>query len=71
MYLQSSLLQFVLYCISRFDPVRELVPIGTPVGTIFAAALNQTIFYSIVGGNELGTFCFTLQFTMYFVPNTP
>uniref|UniRef100_A0A8C7YT21 Protocadherin-related 15a n=1 Tax=Oryzias sinensis TaxID=183150 RepID=A0A8C7YT21_9TELE len=37
-----------------FSPVRELAPIGTPVGTIFAAAINQTIFYSIVGGNELG-----------------
>ncbi|XP_078787949.1 protocadherin-15 isoform X3 [Oryzias latipes] len=39
-----------------FSPVRELAPIGTPVGTIFAAAINQTIFYSIVGGNELGHF---------------
>ncbi|XP_041866277.1 protocadherin-15a isoform X2 [Melanotaenia boesemani] len=40
----------------RFSPVRELAPIGTPVGTIFAAAMNQTIFYSIVAGNEQGHF---------------
>ncbi|KAM6916717.1 protocadherin-15-like [Xenentodon cancila] len=39
-----------------FRPVRELAPIGTPVGTILAAAINQTIFYSIVAGNELGHF---------------
>jgi len=41
-------------CLSRFAPVRELAPVGTPVGTILAAAINQTIFYSIVAGNELG-----------------
>ncbi|XP_055358409.1 protocadherin-15 isoform X2 [Betta splendens] len=40
----------------RFSPVSELAPIGTPVGKIFAAAINQTIYYSIVGGNELGHF---------------
>uniref|UniRef100_A0A7N8WZP0 Protocadherin-related 15a n=1 Tax=Mastacembelus armatus TaxID=205130 RepID=A0A7N8WZP0_9TELE len=40
----------------RFPPVSELAPLGTPVGTIFAAAINQTIFYSIVAGNELGHF---------------
>ncbi|XP_072246982.1 protocadherin-15-like [Leuresthes tenuis] len=40
----------------RFAPVRELAPVGTPVGTILAAAINQTIFYSIVAGNELGHF---------------
>lgn len=32
----------------------ELAPNGTAVGTILAAAINQTIFYSIVAGNELG-----------------
>uniref|UniRef100_A0A4W6CPD4 Protocadherin-related 15a n=1 Tax=Lates calcarifer TaxID=8187 RepID=A0A4W6CPD4_LATCA len=40
----------------KFPPVSELAPIGTPVGTILAAAINQTIFYSIVAGNELGHF---------------
>lgn len=32
----------------------ELAPSGTPVGTVLAAAVNQTIFYSIVGGNDIG-----------------
>lgn len=41
-------------CHFRFSPVKELAPVGTPVGTILAAAINQTIFYSIVSGNELG-----------------
>ncbi len=41
----------------RFPPVSELAPFGTPVGTILAAAINQTIFYSIVAGNELGMCC--------------
>uniref|UniRef100_A0A672J4M1 Protocadherin-related 15a n=1 Tax=Salarias fasciatus TaxID=181472 RepID=A0A672J4M1_SALFA len=40
----------------RFSPVSELAPVGTSVGTILAAAINQTIFYSIVAGNELGQF---------------
>uniref|UniRef100_A0A665X978 Protocadherin-15 n=1 Tax=Echeneis naucrates TaxID=173247 RepID=A0A665X978_ECHNA len=40
----------------KFPPVSELAPLGTPVGTILAAAINQTIFYSIVAGNELGHF---------------
>uniref|UniRef100_A0A8C3G1A1 Protocadherin-15 n=1 Tax=Cyclopterus lumpus TaxID=8103 RepID=A0A8C3G1A1_CYCLU len=40
----------------RFPVVSELAPIGTVVGTILAAAVNQTIFYSIVAGNELGHF---------------
>uniref|UniRef100_A0A3P8WDW9 Protocadherin-15 n=1 Tax=Cynoglossus semilaevis TaxID=244447 RepID=A0A3P8WDW9_CYNSE len=39
-----------------FSPVSELARLGTPVGTILAAAVNQTIFYSIVEGNELGHF---------------
>lgn len=41
-------------CLSRFAPVSELAPFGQPVGTILAAAVNQTIYYSIVAGNELG-----------------
>ncbi|XP_061767767.1 protocadherin-15a isoform X1 [Nerophis ophidion] len=40
----------------RFAPVSELAPPGTPVGTILAAAINQTIYYSIVAGNDLGHF---------------
>ncbi|XP_024282946.1 protocadherin-15 isoform X2 [Oncorhynchus tshawytscha] len=40
----------------RFAPVSELSPVGRPVGSILAAAINQTIFYSIVGGNEGGEF---------------
>uniref|UniRef100_A0A8C6WV79 Protocadherin-related 15a n=1 Tax=Neogobius melanostomus TaxID=47308 RepID=A0A8C6WV79_9GOBI len=39
-----------------FAPVSELAPVGTSVGTILAAALDQIIFYSIVDGNGLGTF---------------
>lgn len=41
-------------CFFRFPLVSELAPLGTLVGTILAAAINQTIFYSIVAGNELG-----------------
>ncbi|XP_047459724.1 protocadherin-15-like isoform X4 [Mugil cephalus] len=40
----------------RFAQVSESAPVGTPVGTILAAAINETIFYSIVSGNELGHF---------------
>uniref|UniRef100_A0A5F8GV29 Protocadherin-15 n=1 Tax=Monodelphis domestica TaxID=13616 RepID=A0A5F8GV29_MONDO len=36
----------------RPPPVSELAPIGTPVGVITAAAINQSIVYSIVSGNE-------------------
>lgn len=32
----------------------EEAKVGTPVGTIMAAAVNQTIIYSIVEGNEGG-----------------
>ncbi|XP_044516266.1 protocadherin-15 [Gracilinanus agilis] len=38
----------------RPPPVSELAPIGTPVGVINAAAINQSIVYSIVSGNEDG-----------------
>jgi len=44
-------------CSPRFPVVSELAPIGTLVGTILAAAVNQTIFYSIVSGNKRGTAC--------------
>uniref|UniRef100_A0A673ADD8 Protocadherin-15 n=1 Tax=Sphaeramia orbicularis TaxID=375764 RepID=A0A673ADD8_9TELE len=40
----------------KFPPVSENALPGTPVGTILAAAVNQTIYYSIVAGNELGHF---------------
>uniref|UniRef100_A0A8C6SRA1 Protocadherin-15 n=1 Tax=Neogobius melanostomus TaxID=47308 RepID=A0A8C6SRA1_9GOBI len=38
----------------RFAPVSEEAPAGTPVGAITASAVNQTIVYSIIEGNELG-----------------
>ncbi|XP_044193694.1 protocadherin-15-like isoform X1 [Thunnus albacares] len=40
----------------RFPPVSEETAVGTPVGVIMAAAVNQTIVYSIVEGNEGGSF---------------
>uniref|UniRef100_A0A8C9WAX0 Protocadherin-15 n=1 Tax=Scleropages formosus TaxID=113540 RepID=A0A8C9WAX0_SCLFO len=40
----------------RFSPVSENAPVGQVVGTITAAAVNQTIVYSIVEGNEGGEF---------------
>ncbi|TMS22380.1 Protocadherin-15 [Larimichthys crocea] len=40
----------------RFPPVSEEAAVGTPVGTIMAAAVNQTIIYSIIEGNEGGVF---------------
>ncbi|TRY57827.1 hypothetical protein DNTS_022741, partial [Danionella cerebrum] len=40
----------------RFSPVSENAPIGTPVGLILAAAVNTTVVYSIVSGNEAGVF---------------
>ncbi|XP_035257062.1 protocadherin-15-like isoform X2 [Anguilla anguilla] len=40
----------------RFPPVSENAPVGKVVGVILAAAVNQTIFYSIVGGNDEGHF---------------
>ncbi|KAJ3608412.1 hypothetical protein NHX12_025459, partial [Muraenolepis orangiensis] len=36
----------------RFPPVSEQAPVGTTLGAIMAAAVNQTIVYSIVEGNE-------------------
>uniref|UniRef100_A0A668AHD1 Protocadherin-15 n=1 Tax=Myripristis murdjan TaxID=586833 RepID=A0A668AHD1_9TELE len=40
----------------RFSPVSEAAPVGTPVGVIEASAVNQTIIYSIIEGNEGGVF---------------
>uniref|UniRef100_A0A4W4E579 Protocadherin-15 n=1 Tax=Electrophorus electricus TaxID=8005 RepID=A0A4W4E579_ELEEL len=40
----------------RFSPVSENAPVGQAAGMILAAAVNTTIFYSIVGGNEKGVF---------------
>ncbi|KAF4106058.1 hypothetical protein G5714_013720 [Onychostoma macrolepis] len=40
----------------RFSPVSESAPVRTPVGMILAAAVNTTVFYSIVSGNEGGEF---------------
>ncbi|XP_035997708.1 protocadherin-15 isoform X2 [Fundulus heteroclitus] len=40
----------------RFSPVSEAAAVGTPVGVIMAAAVNQTIVYSIIEGNEGGVF---------------
>ncbi|XP_053270320.1 protocadherin-15 [Pleuronectes platessa] len=40
----------------RFAPVSEEAGVGTPVGFIVAAAVNQTIVYSIIEGNEGGVF---------------
>ncbi|KAM9715616.1 protocadherin-15-like [Menidia menidia] len=45
----------------RFPPVSEEAPVGTLVGVIMAAAVNQTIIYSVIEGNE-GDF-FTLNET--------
>ncbi|XP_026018848.1 protocadherin-15-like isoform X2 [Astatotilapia calliptera] len=40
----------------RFLPVSEEAAVGTPVGVILASAVNQTIVYSIIEGNEGGVF---------------
>uniref|UniRef100_A0A3Q2DHS4 Protocadherin-15 n=1 Tax=Cyprinodon variegatus TaxID=28743 RepID=A0A3Q2DHS4_CYPVA len=40
----------------RFAPVSEEAAVGTPVGVIMAAAVNQTIVYSIIEGNEEDVF---------------
>ncbi|XP_043568302.1 protocadherin-15b isoform X1 [Chiloscyllium plagiosum] len=37
-------------------PVSESAPIGTVVVTVTAAAINQTIVYSIIAGNDAGVF---------------
>nr|XP_023695501.1 protocadherin-15-like isoform X2 [Paramormyrops kingsleyae] len=40
----------------EFPPMSENSPIGKVVGVILAAAIDQTIIYSIIGGNEAGVF---------------
>uniref|UniRef100_A0AAR2LYP5 Protocadherin-15 n=1 Tax=Pygocentrus nattereri TaxID=42514 RepID=A0AAR2LYP5_PYGNA len=40
----------------RFPPVSENAPVGRVVGVILAAAINQSIVYSIIEGNEGGEF---------------
>uniref|UniRef100_A0A3Q3RC81 Protocadherin-15 n=1 Tax=Monopterus albus TaxID=43700 RepID=A0A3Q3RC81_MONAL len=40
----------------RFPPVSEDAAVGTLVGVILAAAVNQTIVYSIIQGDEGGMF---------------
>ncbi|KAM9325027.1 protocadherin-15 [Gastrophryne carolinensis] len=40
----------------RPPPVSEASPVGTNVTMVMAAALNQTIVYSIISGNEQGAF---------------
>uniref|UniRef100_UPI003AAE6E9B protocadherin-15-like n=1 Tax=Centroberyx gerrardi TaxID=166262 RepID=UPI003AAE6E9B len=40
----------------RFPPVSEEAPVGTTVGVILASAVNQTMIYSIIEGNEGGVF---------------
>ncbi|XP_077959652.1 protocadherin-15-like isoform X2 [Gasterosteus aculeatus] len=40
----------------RFPRVSEEAAVGTAVGTIMAAAVNQTIVYSIIEGNQGGEF---------------
>ncbi|KAM9425855.1 protocadherin-15-like [Pholidichthys leucotaenia] len=40
----------------RFLPVSEEAAVGTALGVIMAAAVNQTVVYSIIGGNEGGVF---------------
>lgn len=45
----------------RFPPVSEDAALGTPVGAIMAAAVNQTIVYSIIEGNEGGEYTLLLR----------
>uniref|UniRef100_A0A8C2HVE7 Protocadherin-related 15a n=1 Tax=Cyprinus carpio TaxID=7962 RepID=A0A8C2HVE7_CYPCA len=49
-------LSFFLVYFCRFSPVSENAPVRTPVGMILAAAVNTTVFYSIVSGSEGGEF---------------
>uniref|UniRef100_A0A672K407 Protocadherin-15-like n=1 Tax=Sinocyclocheilus grahami TaxID=75366 RepID=A0A672K407_SINGR len=43
---------FTALCMCRFSPVSENAPVGMVTGVILAAAINQTIVYSIIEGNE-------------------
>ena len=44
----------LIHYFPRFPAVSEQAPVGTDVGAILAAAVNQTIVYSIVEGNDEG-----------------
>uniref|UniRef100_A0A8C9RAN5 Protocadherin related 15 n=1 Tax=Scleropages formosus TaxID=113540 RepID=A0A8C9RAN5_SCLFO len=50
--LQPSIIPIFTQEEYRFPPVSEKAPIGKEIGVIIAAAINQTIVYSIVSGNE-------------------
>lgn len=52
--LEFFLLVLIDWSIPRFPPVSEEAAVGTLVGVIMAAAVNQTIVYSIVEGNDGG-----------------
>ncbi|XP_061612296.1 protocadherin-15-like [Phyllopteryx taeniolatus] len=54
--LQPSIIPIFTQEEYRFPLVSEEAAVGTPVGVILAAAVNQTIVYSIVEGNEGGAF---------------
>lgn len=45
---------YVFVCAHRFPPVSEKAPVRTVVGVILASAINQSIVYSIIEGNEGG-----------------
>ncbi|XP_048362992.1 protocadherin-15 isoform X3 [Sphaerodactylus townsendi] len=51
----------------RAPPVNEGAPKGTQVVVITAAALNQTIIYSIVSGNEDGAFAINNRTGVIFI----
>ncbi|XP_042565502.1 protocadherin-15a isoform X2 [Clupea harengus] len=53
----------------RFPPVSENAAVGRAVGLILAAAINTTIFYSIVGGNEGGKFVVNNRTGMIYTAN--
>uniref|UniRef100_A0ACB8F8W9 Protocadherin-15 n=1 Tax=Sphaerodactylus townsendi TaxID=933632 RepID=A0ACB8F8W9_9SAUR len=53
--------------IARAPPVNEGAPKGTQVVVITAAALNQTIIYSIVSGNEDGAFAINNRTGVIFI----
>nr|XP_043869853.1 protocadherin-15-like [Solea senegalensis] len=54
--LQPSIIPIFTQEEYRFLPVSEAADVGTQVGVIVAAAVNQTIVYSITEGNEGGVF---------------
>ncbi|XP_053548881.1 protocadherin-15 [Bombina bombina] len=54
--LQPSIIPLFTQDEYRPPPVSESAPIGTVVTTVTAAAVNQTIVYLIVSGNEQGVF---------------